>query len=51
MDTIVNTARDEIKDLRSEDVMVKGEGANDVSKNNTKLAIKHVCHFVKKKKK
>jgi hypothetical protein len=45
MDTIVNTARDEIRKLRSEDVVIWG-GANDASKNNTKVALKHVCNFV-----
>ena len=50
IDTIVNTARDEIKILRSEDVVVIGRGANRISKNNTKAAIKHVCNFVEKKK-
>jgi hypothetical protein len=35
MDTIVNTARDEIKNFISEDVMVTWGGANDIIKNNT----------------
>jgi len=35
MDTIVNTARDEIKKLRSLAVMVIWGGANDISKNST----------------
>ena len=51
MDAIVNTARDEIKNLRSEDVVVVWGGANGVSKNNTKVAIKHECNFVYIKKK
>jgi len=42
MNAIVNTARHEIKKLRSEDVVVIWEGANDISKNNTKVAIKRV---------
>jgi hypothetical protein len=46
MDTILNTARDEIRKLRSEDVVVVWGGANDASKNNTKVALKHVCNFV-----
>ena len=50
MDTIVNTARDEIKDLRSEDVMVIWGGANYISRNNIKLAMKHVFRFVEKQK-
>jgi len=35
MATVVNTAGDEIKKLRSLDVMVVWEGANDISKNST----------------
>ena len=46
MDAIVNTVRDKIKKLRSEDVVVEREGANEISKNNTKVAIKYVCNFV-----
>ena len=30
--------------------MVTWGGANYISKNNTKVAIKHMCNFVKKKK-
>jgi len=48
MDITVNAVRDEIKDLRSEDVVVTWGGTNDISKNNIKVAIKHVCHFVEK---
>jgi hypothetical protein len=47
MDTLVNTRRDEIRKLRSEDVVIIWGGANDKSKNNTKVALKHVCNFVK----
>ena len=47
MDAFVNTSRDEIRDLRSEDVVVIWGGANDISRNNIKLAIKHVS-FVEK---
>ena len=35
MDTIVNTATDEIKKLRNEDVVVIWGGENDINKNNT----------------
>jgi len=38
--------KDKIKKLRSEDVIVERERANDISKNNTKVAIKHVYNFV-----
>jgi hypothetical protein len=46
MDTLVNASRDEIRKLRSEDVVVIWGGANDKSKNNTKVPLKHVCNFV-----
>jgi len=46
MDVVANTARDEMRKLRSEDVVVIWGGANDISKNNTKAALKHVCNFV-----
>jgi len=39
MDTIVNTARDAIKKLRSEDVVIVWGGSNGISKNNTKVVI------------
>jgi hypothetical protein len=48
MDTIINTARDKIRKLRSEDVVVIWGGANNISNNNTKVTLKHVCNFVKK---
>ena len=51
MDTMVNTARDEIRKLGSEDVVVVWGGTNDFSKNNTKVFIKLVCNFVEGKKK
>jgi len=38
-----------LKRLRSEDVVVTWGGANDISKNNTKIAIKRMCNLVKKK--
>ena len=50
MDTMVNTARDEIRKLGSEDVVVVWGGTNDFSKNNTKVFIKLVCNFVEGKK-
>ena len=42
MDAVVNTARDKIKNLRSEDVVVIWGAAIGVRKNNTKIAIKYV---------
>jgi hypothetical protein len=51
MDATVNTARDAIKKLRSEDVVVVWGGSNVITKNNAKVALKHVCNFVEEKKK
>jgi hypothetical protein len=42
--------RGEIRKLRSEDVVVIWGGANNVSNNNSKVTLKHVCNFVKKRK-
>jgi len=50
MDAIVNTARDAIRKLRSEDVVVGWGGPNGISKNNTKVATMHVCNFVEERK-
>jgi len=50
MDALVNTARDAIKKLKSEDVVVVWGGPNGISKNNTNVAIKHVCNFVEERK-
>ena len=49
MDTVANTAGDEVTKLRSEDVVVIWGGANYTSKNNTKVTLEHVCNFVKKR--
>ena len=50
MDKTINTARNEIKKLGSENVVVIWGGANGISKNNTKVATKHVCNFVGKQR-
>ena len=39
MDKTVNAAREEFKDLRSENVLVLWGGTNDISKNNIKVGI------------
>ena len=49
MYTVANTAGDEMRKLRSEDVVVIWGGANGTSKNNTKVTLEHVCNFVKKR--
>ena len=51
MDTTVNAAREEIKDLRSENVLVLWGGTNVISKNNIKVGIKYMCVILLKKMK
>ena len=43
---LVNTARNEIKALHSDDLVVVWGGANDISKNNTREAMNSVLEFV-----
>jgi hypothetical protein len=47
----VNTVRDDIQTLSNKDVVIVWGGANDISKNNIKVAINHLCKFVAEKKK
>jgi hypothetical protein len=51
MEETVNTVRDDIQTLSNKDVVIAWGGANDISKNNTKVAINHLCKFVEEKKK
>jgi hypothetical protein len=51
MEEIVNTGRDDIQTLSNKDVVIVWGGANTISKNNTKVAINHLCKFVEEKKK
>jgi len=46
MKEIVNTARNEIKALQSDDLVVMWGGANDIRKNNMREAMKLVSNFV-----
>jgi len=46
MSEIVNTARNEIKTLQSDDLIVVWGGANDIRKNNMREAMKSVTKFV-----
>jgi len=46
MNEIVNTARNEIKTLQSDDLIVVWGGANDIRKNNMREAMKSVSKFV-----
>jgi hypothetical protein len=47
----VNTVRGDIQTLSNKDVVIVWGGANDISKNNTKVATNHLCKFVEEKKK
>jgi hypothetical protein len=46
MRVIVDTAKEDIMKLKSDDVVIWG-GSNDIGKNNSKEALKHLCDFVK----
>ena len=46
MNEITKTAREDIKTLKCEDVVVVRGGANDISRNNMKETLKYVCNFV-----
>jgi len=46
MKELVNTARNEIKALHSDDLVVVWGGANDLSTNNTREAMNSVLEFV-----
>ena len=47
MKIIVDTVKEDIEKLRSEDVTVVWGESNDTGKNNSKEALRHVCNFVK----
>jgi len=46
MNEIAKTAKEEIKTVECEDVVVVWGGANDISRNNMKEALKYVSKFV-----
>jgi hypothetical protein len=50
MNEITKTAKEEINSLTSVDLVVIWGGANDVSKNNMKKALKSVLEFVNENK-
>jgi hypothetical protein len=47
IELIVDTLKEDIIKLRSDDVVVVWGGSNDIGKNNTQEALKHLCNFVK----
>ena len=44
---LLNTVKKDIEKLKSEDVIVVWGGSNDIGKNNSKEALRHVGNFVK----
>ena len=42
-----HTVKEDIMKLKSDDDVVIWEGSNDIGKNNSKEALKHLCNFVK----
>jgi hypothetical protein len=50
MSVITYTVKEETVNLNNEDVVVGGE-ANDISRNNSKEVVKHICNCVEKRRK
>jgi hypothetical protein len=50
MNEVINTVREELKTLNSDDLIVVWGGANDLRKNNTKEALNSVSKFVNENK-
>ena len=51
MENIVNTMKEDIRTLKSDDVLIIWGGTNDIGKNNSKEAIRHLCTFIKNNRK
>jgi len=51
MGSIVGTTKEDIKTLKSDDVVIIWGGSNDIGKNNSKEALKHLCNFIKNNQK
>jgi len=47
MEHIVNSGLQEINNLTGDDVIVVWGGSNDISKQNSEEAVKHLCNFTK----
>jgi 1-aminocyclopropane-1-carboxylate deaminase/D-cysteine desulfhydrase-like pyridoxal-dependent ACC family enzyme len=47
MRSIVHTMKEDIKTLKRDDVVIIWGGSNDIGKNNSKEALKHLCDFIK----
>jgi len=50
MNEITRTAKEDIKSVKCEDVMVVWGGANDISRNNMKETLKYASKFVNENK-
>jgi len=51
MKDIIDSVREDIKKFKHNDVTVIWGGSNDIGKNNSKGALKHLCDFVKNNQK
>lgn len=49
--SVITDTAEETENLNSEDVVVLWAGDNDVSKNNTKETMKHICNFAERRRK
>jgi RNase H-fold protein (predicted Holliday junction resolvase) len=50
IEEIVNSVREDIQTMSNKDVVVVWGGANDIEKNNSKVALNHLNKFVEEKK-
>ena len=51
MKDVIDSVREDIKKLKQCDVVVIWEGSNDIGKNHSREAPKHLCNFVKNNQK
>jgi hypothetical protein len=51
MSVITNTAKEEINNLKSEEVVVVWGGSNDINRDNAKEALKYIGNFVEDRRK
>ena len=51
MKDIVDPVKEDIKKLKHDDVMVIWGDSNDIGKNNSREALKHLCNFVRNNQK
>jgi len=51
LDVITNFAKEEIKQLTQNNIVMVCGGTNNISKNESNKGLRHVTHFVQNKKK